>query len=199
MTGPASLASFRSHSAKVKPSMPGSRASARIRRKFRPWLAALWTFVKAVGTSSAISGFIDHRRNVSTRMRPLVGFSATTSTGRPRRASRLTAGSPGSSSSPACRPNRAVKRKMLPLPGSLSTQIRPPMRSTRRRVMVSPKPVPPYCRVVEASACVKGAKIRSWSSGAMPMPVSATANSKHDLVRFFRLHSRARRSPPPWK
>ena len=44
--------------------------------------------------------------------------------------------------------------------------------------MVSPKPVPPYCRVVEASAWVKGAKIRSWSSGAMPMPVSDTANSR---------------------
>ena len=44
-----------------------------------------------------------------------------------------------------------VKWNVDPLPGSLSAQIRPPMSSARRLQIASPRPVPPYRRVVEAS------------------------------------------------
>ena len=40
--------------------------------------------------------------------------------------------------------------------------------------MVSPRPVPPNCRVVEPSAWVNGSKMASRRSGGMPMPVSRT-------------------------
>ena len=40
--------------------------------------------------------------------------------------------------------------------------------------MASPSPVPPNRRLVEESAWVKGAKIVSNFSAAMPMPVSET-------------------------
>jgi hypothetical protein len=48
-----------------------------------------------------------------------------------------------------------VKWKRVPESGPLSTQIFPPIISTKRVEIVSPKPVPPYFRVVEVSACVK--------------------------------------------
>ena len=54
------------------------------------------------------------------------------------------------------RPKVAVKLKVLPRPGSLSTQISPPIISASRLLIVSPKPVPPYLRVVEESACING-------------------------------------------
>ena len=57
------------------------------------------------------------------------------------------------------RPNRAVKWNVLPWPTSLSTQMRPPIRSTSCAEIVSPRPVPPYLRVVELSACANGSKI----------------------------------------
>ena len=49
----------------------------------------------------------------------------------------------------------AVKEKVVPCPGSLSTRISPPIISTRRLLMDSPRPVPPYFRVVEVSAWEK--------------------------------------------
>ena len=54
------------------------------------------------------------------------------------------------------RPKLAVKLKVLPRPCSLSTQISPPIISASRLLIVSPKPVPPYLRVVEESACING-------------------------------------------
>ena len=53
----------------------------------------------------------------------------------------------------------------------------PPIISTSRLQIVSPRPVPPYLRVVEPSACVNGWNIRAACSGVMPMPVSRTENS----------------------
>ena len=52
-------------------------------------------------------------------------------------------------------PNEAVKWKVLPTPAWLSTQMLPSIISTRRFEMESPRPVPPYLRVVEVSACEK--------------------------------------------
>ena len=54
------------------------------------------------------------------------------------------------------RPKLAVKLKVLPWPGWLSTQISPPIISASRLLIVNPRPVPPYLRVVEESACAKG-------------------------------------------
>src|SRR5690606_22531132 len=59
-------------------------------------------------------------------------------------------------------------RKVVPRPGSLATRIRPPMSLTRRRTIESPSPVP--CGFV----VWKSSKMRSRSSGAIPLPVSAT-------------------------
>src|SRR2546425_9127477 len=53
----------------------------------------------------------------------------------------------------------------------------PPMSSTSRLEMVRPRPVPPYWRVVDESACVKLSKMTSSLSAGMPMPVSETENS----------------------
>ena len=61
------------------------------------------------------------------------------------------------------------------LAGLLSTQMRPPIISTMRREMHSPRPVPPYFRVVEQSACSNRLKIRACCSSGMPIPVSLTA------------------------
>ena len=51
--------------------------------------------------------------------------------------------------------------------------------SDRRRFdIVSPSPVPPYFRVVEVSACVKGAKMTSHLSAGTPIPVSETVKCR---------------------
>ena len=55
----------------------------------------------------------------------------------------------------------AVKWKRFLSPGSLSSQIFPPIICTRPGGNVSPSPVPPYCRVVDVSACANGSKITS--------------------------------------
>ena len=65
-----------------------------------------------------------------------------------------------------CRPSLAVKWKVLPLPGSLSTPIWPSIISTSRLLIVGPRPVPPYLRVVEASACEKAEELRAAAQGS---------------------------------
>ena len=46
-----------------------------------------------------------------------------------------------------------MKVKVLPFPGSLSTSIDPSIISTSVLEIASPRPVPPYLRDVELSAC----------------------------------------------
>src|SRR6058998_629739 len=58
----------------------------------------------------------------------------------------------------------------------------PPMSSTSRLEMVRPRPVPPYWRVVEESACVKLSKMTSSLSAGMPMPVSETEQQRARLL-----------------
>ena len=70
------------------------------------------------------------------------------------------------------------KKKRLPLPGVLSTWILPPINRTRSRAIANPKPVPPYCRVVELSSCENFSKREPIFSAAMPIPVSVTENSR---------------------
>ena len=66
------------------------------------------------------------------------------------------------------------KLNVDPCPSVLSTAISPPIISQNRRLIARPSPVPPYLRVVEASACVKSWNSRSICSAVMPMPVSLT-------------------------
>ena len=60
---------------------------------------------------------------------------------------------------------------------ALSTPIAPPMISTNRFVMARPSPDPPRARVIDSSTCWKDSKIWECFSGAMPMPVSVTAQA----------------------
>ena len=69
-----------------------------------------------------------------------------------------------------------MNQNVLPAPGVLSTPIVPPIISTSRLEIASPRPVPPYLRVVELSACEKDWNNRSRASGPMPIPVSVMAN-----------------------
>ena len=49
--------------------------------------------------------------------------------------------------------NRAVNQNRLPFPLALSTPISPPISSASIRAIASPRPVPPWRRVVELSSC----------------------------------------------
>src|SRR5581483_10482159 len=77
---------------------------------------------------------------------------------------------------------RTVNQKVLPCPGALSTPIAPPISSTSCLLITSPKPVPPYFRVVEASICENDLKSRSRRSSGMPMPVSRTEKYKSQVA-----------------
>ena len=54
----------------------------------------------------------------------------------------------------ASAPKRAVKKNVVPAPATLSKVRSPPISRARRRLIASPRPVPPYWRDVELSACV---------------------------------------------
>ena len=69
-----------------------------------------------------------------------------------------------------------------PCPGALSIRMLPPINVRRRRQMARPRPLPPYRRVVEPSACENDSKTFACASGAMPIPVSCTHRS---IVRVF--------------
>jgi predicted CXXCH cytochrome family protein len=62
-----------------------------------------------------------------------------------------------------------------PRPTSLATVISPPIISQNRLLIASPSPVPPYFRVVDASACENSWNNLPICSDVMPIPVSATA------------------------
>ena len=74
-------------------------------------------------------------------------------------------------------PRRAVNQNVLPLPSSLSTPTAAHQLGQRLEI-ARPSPVPPYLRVVEASACWKAWNSRPICSGVRPMPVSLTAKSR---------------------
>src|SRR5688572_4626835 len=67
-----------------------------------------------------------------------------------------------------------VSVKLEPCPTALWSVMRPPSAVARRRQIARLSPVPPYCRDGESSTCRKSSKMRSWCSGAMPIPVSVT-------------------------
>src|SRR5439155_2380610 len=70
--------------------------------------------------------------------------------------------------------SRTVNQNVLPLPTTLSTPMAPPIISTSRLEIASPRPVPPYRRVMDPSAWGNDWKNRSPTSGATPIPVSVT-------------------------
>src|SRR5262249_25909420 len=68
--------------------------------------------------------------------------------------------------------------KVEPVPSSDLTVMRPPCSSTIFFEMESPRPVPPFLRVLVLSTCWNSSKILPWSAGAMPVPESTTEISK---------------------
>jgi hypothetical protein len=63
---------------------------------------------------------------------------------------------------------------VLPCPGVLLSLISPPSIWAISRLIASPRPVPPYLRLVLPSACWNASKMICCFSGGMPMPVSLT-------------------------
>ncbi len=80
-------------------------------------------------------------------------------------------------SAPAYRAGR-WSVKVLPSPGALTTSIDPPSSRAISRLIVRPRPVPPYLRLVVPSACWNASKMSCCFSTGMPMPVSRTANAR---------------------
>src|SRR5262249_28129958 len=76
-----------------------------------------------------------------------------------------------------------------PAPGALVTWRSPPWRATSECAMGRPRPVPCPALVVK-----NGSKMRSWTSGAMPGPLSPT--STNTLPSSTRVRTRI--SPRPW-
>src|SRR5713226_4101826 len=100
---------------------------------------------------------------------------------RPRRCSRgcLATSSSVGMSPPSDYPpgrNGMLNVNVEPAPAWLFTQIRPPWSSTNFRERASPSPVP-SCLTVLAPTCRNSSNTASWSSGAMPTPVSLTDTS----------------------
>ncbi|MNF99744.1 hypothetical protein D3C84_826570 [compost metagenome] len=61
---------------------------------------------------------------------------------------------------------------LLPIFVSLSSSILPPNKSESPRLIDNPKPVPPYLRLVEPSACWKASNMMFCFSLEIPIPVS---------------------------
>ena len=81
-----------------------------------------------------------------------------------------------------------MKCIVLPAPTVLSAQILPPINSTKRFEMAKPRPVPPYLRVVETSACEKLSKMVARRSAGIPMPVSETEKCSASVSDPDQLH-----------
>mmetsp|Transcript_5255 Transcript_5255/g.16887 ORF Transcript_5255/g.16887 Transcript_5255/m.16887 type:complete len:207 (+) Transcript_5255:947-1567(+) len=77
------------------------------------------------------------------------------------------------SSCPISTRNSAVKVDPWPKPRDRHDTV-PPISSVSSRQMYRPRPVPPYCLVVDSSTCANSAKRRSIASSGMPIPVSVT-------------------------
>ena len=90
---------------------------------------------------------------------------------------RTFAGRPTTSRLPRRRARRRrgqAERERRAAPTSLSSQIRPPWCSTISRQIARPRPVPRGVSDSVSPAWANCSKTRAWSSGAMPVPVSAT-------------------------
>ena len=72
--------------------------------------------------------------------------------------------------------------KVLPMPGVLRKVSSPPSRVASSRLMARPRPVPPYLRLVLASACWKASNTIFCFSTGMPTPVSVTSKATTELA-----------------
>ena len=66
------------------------------------------------------------------------------------------------------------------MPGVLRRVSSPPSSCASSRLMARPRPVPPYLRLVEASACWKASNTIFCFSTGMPTPVSVTSKATTD-------------------
>ena len=128
--------------------------------------------LSAAPTSLTSVTVIPHSSARSRRRDRSVSFGSTISTVRPRRGWVLSRPASDGSSAPGA---SIVNPNVEPAPTSLSTPISPPSIRTIRLLMASPSPVPPYRRLMDASACPNDSKRRSTASGEMPIPVSDTS------------------------
>ena len=89
-----------------------------------------------------------------------------------------------------------VNQNVEPSRGTLSTPISPPMSSTSCLLIASPRPVPPYRRVVEPSSWEKQSKIIDWLERLIPTPLSSTSNLiSSDADDSLKTENRATTSP----
>ena len=72
--------------------------------------------------------------------------------------------------------------KVEPMPGVLRKVSSPPSSCASSRLMARPRPVPPYLRLVEASACWKASNTIFCFSTGMPTPVSVTSKATTELA-----------------
>ena len=84
---------------------------------------------------------------------------------------------------------------VLPSPGMLTSRISPPSSFDSSRLIARPRPVPPYLRDVEPSACWNASKMICCLSGEMPIPVSV--NGERDHLLGLRRAPRSPATSPP--
>ena len=151
--------------------MPGIFQSTKAISQGRPACSAACAWATASSPEEAVVTAKLMRSSISLRMCLACSLSSTTSTCRPRRS--------GLGSKGAWRgvpsPRWAVNQKVLPTPGRLCTPTSPPIRVASFLEMASPRPVPPYLRVVDESPCSNERNSRDCCSGVRPMPVSCTS------------------------
>ena len=158
--------------ASSNPFMSGMHMSSTAMSKGRPAAASSRQRSKPCWASPTASGFIRQPANCAWSTSRLVELSSTTRTRSPVSWSGEIDG--GAAAAPLTAKGR-VAQKVLPLPKELSTPISPPITSVSLREIASPSPVPPYRRVVEASACENDSKSLRWSAASIPIPVSRTS------------------------
>ena len=168
MTGGEGAAAIRSASS--MPSIPGICTSSSARSNGPPPSMS----ARASAPEATATGSIPQRRARRMRISRLTSLSSTMSVRRPVRCGGLsvwnTRRTPGATSA------WSVNVNTLPTPTSLVAESAPSIISARRREIASPSPVPPYSRVVEASAWVNAPKTCASFSGGMPTPVSSMLN-----------------------
>ena len=160
---------LRSCFASEKPSVSGIIASTRTRSKLSA-IAIRSAFHHCfLGRAGEQRNHLPIRERL-VKMRRFVALSSTTRTRRPRTFFLASL----DDTAVFEMGKSAVKWNTLPSPGVLSTQIFPCICSTSFMQIPKPRPVPPYCRVVEPSAWTNASKMSFCLSFGIPVPVSRT-------------------------
>ena len=165
-----------------KPSSSGICASRIARSYGVPSSRARRIASSPAAPSVASSTRMPAARSTSPTMRRFVALSSTINALCPTRCTAIGAAESVAGLGTATTSSGSVKKNSEPRPTSLCTPSSPPMSRTRRREIARPSPVPPYLRVVDASAWPNSSKIAARLSAGIPMPVSRTA--KRTSARF---------------